>query len=249
MFHCGSRGFGHQVCEDYIRVVEGAMTRYGIRVPDRQLACAPVESPEGGDYLAAMRCAANYAWANRQAISHQARQAFSQVFGQSWQALGMSQVYDLSHNIVKMEEHLVEGRPTLLCVHRKGATRSFPAGRPELPERYREIGQPVLIPGDMGRYSFLCVAGPRALEESFGTTCHGAGRSHSRTAAKRMLKGHDIQAELAARGIVVRARGWASLAEEASLAYKDVADVVEVCHQAGLSTRVARLRPLGVVKG
>ncbi|MBI4234130.1 MAG: RtcB family protein [Chloroflexi bacterium] len=249
MFHCGSRGFGHQVCDDSLRVMDAAVKRYGIQLPDRQLACVPLDSPEGRDYLSAMRCAANFAWANRQCIAHWTREAFSRVLGKPWQALGMGQVYDVAHNIAKVEEHTVDGRKARVCVHRKGATRAFPAGHPELPARYREIGQPVLIPGDMGRYSFLCVAGPRAMEETFGTTCHGAGRTESRSAAKRLMKGQDIQRELAQRGIIVRARGWASLAEEASIAYKDVADVVEVCQQAGLSIKAARMRPLGVIKG
>ncbi|MBI4328796.1 MAG: RtcB family protein, partial [Chloroflexi bacterium] len=183
------------------------------------------------------------------AIAHAVRETFTRVFGRSWQELGMRQVYDVSHNSAKVEEHEVDGKRVRLCVHRKGATRSFPAGHPDLPERYRKVGQPVLIPGDMGRYSFLCVAGPKAMERTFGSTCHGAGRLMSRTAAKRTLHGRDIRAELAAQGIVAKAQGWASLAEEASVAYKDVAEVVDVCQKAGLSTKVARLRPLGVVKG
>ena len=249
MFHCGSRGFGHQICQDALRVMDEAMHRYDISLPDRQLACAPVSSPEGGDYLAAMRCAANFAWANRQCILHWVRQAFSQVLGEPWERLGMHQVYDVAHNIAKVETHVVEGEEVQVCVHRKGATRAFPAGNPDLPPRYQAVGQPVIVPGDMGRYSFLCVAGEEAMASTFGTTCHGAGRTQSRGAAKRMLKGRDLQAELRQRGIFVRARGWASLAEEASVAYKDVAEVVAVCDRAGLSRRVARLRPLGVIKG
>ena len=249
MFHCGSRGFGHQVCNDYLKVMDTAMPRYGINLPDRQLACAPISTQEGQDYLAAMRCAANFAWANRQMILHWTRESFAQVLGVPWERLGMRQVYDVAHNIAKIEEHRVNGEAVQVCVHRKGATRSFPPGSPDVPSRYQEIGQPVLIPGDMGRYSFLCVAGEQAQVETFGTTCHGAGRTQSRGAARRMLQGHDIQAELRQRGIVVRARGWASLAEEASIAYKDVAEVVDVCDNAGLSAKVARLRPIGVVKG
>jgi tRNA-splicing ligase RtcB len=249
LFHCGSRGFGHQVCDDYLKVMDGAMRKYRISLPDRQLACAPIASPEGQNYLAAMRCAANFAFANRQVIAHWVRESFEAVFGKTWEALGMYQVYDVAHNIAKVEEHRVDGRRLRVCVHRKGATRSFPPGHPALPPKYREVGQPVLIPGDMGRYSFLCVGAPRAMEVSFGTTCHGAGRRESRAAAKRLLKGHDIRQELRARGIIVRAESWASLAEEASLAYKDVADVVEVCHKAGLAHKVARMRPIGVTKG
>jgi len=249
MFHCGSRGFGHQICEDYVRLISGILHRYRISLPDRQLACAPIESPEGRDYLEAMRCAANFAWANRQAILHATRQSFEQVFRSAWRNLGMHQVYDVSHNMAKIEKHDVDGQATLLCVHRKGATRAFPPGHPDLPERYRTIGQPVLIPGDMGRYSYVCVGGPDALRKSWGSACHGAGRVQSRAAAKRTLQGRDIRAELAERGIVAMARGWASLAEEATEAYKDVEEVVDVCVGAGLVRKVARLRPMGVVKG
>ncbi|MBI2165398.1 MAG: RtcB family protein [Chloroflexi bacterium] len=249
MFHCGSRGLGHQVCDDYLKVMPAAMKRYGIILPDRQLACAPVSSPEGQDYIAAMNCAANFAWANRQCIGHWTRESFQQVFGRSWRELGLYQVYDVSHNMAKIEEHTVNGIQMRLCVHRKGATRAFPASHPAVPEKYSKMGQPVLIPGDMGRYSFLCVAGPRAMEETFGTTCHGAGRAESRGAAKSLLKGHDVEAELRKHGIIVRAQSWASLAEEASIAYKDVANVVDVCHNAGLCLKVAKVRPIGVVKG
>ena len=249
MFHCGSRGFGHQVCDDYLRVAQTAMKKYGIQLPDRQLACMPIGSSEGQNYLSAMRCAANFAWANRQAIAHWVRMAFEKVFGRSWRELGLRQVYDVAHNIAKMETHTVDGKRVKVCVHRKGATRAFPAGHPDLPPRYREVGQPVLIPGDMGRYSFLLVAQPRAMDLAFGTTCHGAGRTESRAAAKRLLRGRDIEAELRQRGILVRAQSWGSLAEEASIAYKDVADVVEVVHELGLSVRVCRMRPIGVVKG
>jgi tRNA-splicing ligase RtcB len=249
MFHCGSRGFGHQICEDHVRVISGMLPKYGISLPDRQLACAPIKSPEGKNYLRAMRCAANFAWANRQTILHATRESFEQIFGTSWRELGMHQVYDVSHNMAKIEQHDVDGRKTSLCVHRKGATRSFPAGHQDVPERYREVGQPVLIPGDMGRFSYLCVGGPQALEKTWGSACHGAGRLQSRAAAKRVLKGRDIRAELAERGIVAMSRGWASLAEEATEAYKDVEEVVNVCERAGLVRNVARLRPLGVIKG
>ena len=249
MMHCGSRGLGHQICDDYLKVMDGAVKSYGIELPDRQLACCPVESPEGRDYIAAMYAGANFAWANRQCIAHWVRESFAVVFGRSWESLGIRQVYDVCHNIAKIEEHVVDGRSTKLCVHRKGAIRAFPPGHPDIPERYQAIGQPVLIPGDMGRYSFLAVGAPAALEESFGSTCHGAGRAASRSAAKRILKGRDIQGEMAEQGIMVRAHGWDSLAEEASIAYKDVAEVIEACEQAGLSRKVARMRPLGVVKG
>lgn len=249
LIHCGSRGLGHQVCTDALKVVEAAATRYDIQLPDRQLAAAPVKSPEGQAYLGAMRAAANFAWANRQVLAHWTRVAFEEVFGLSWTGLGMGQVYDLSHNMAKIEEHSVDGRPASLCVHRKGATKAFPPGHPDTPERYRGIGQPVLIPGDMGRYSFVAVAGPKAMELSFGSTCHGAGRALSRNQAKKRLEGRDIQQELADQGIVAIGHNWASLAEEAPIAYKDVADVMRVADKAGLARPVVRLRPLGVIKG
>ncbi|MBI2861887.1 MAG: RtcB family protein [Chloroflexi bacterium] len=248
-FHCGSRGLGYQVCSDYLKVMEAAVRRYGFSLPDRQLACAPVKSPEGKSYWAAMACAANFAWANRQCITHWIRESFSQVFRKSPRELGLHLVYDVAHNIAKLEEYEVDGRRLTLCIHRKGATRSFPPGHADVPAKYKAIGQPVLIPGDMGRASYLLVGMEGALVESFGSTCHGAGRVQSRTAAKKSLRGVDIAAELAKKGILVRATNRALLAEEASEAYKDVNDVVEVCEQAGLSRRVARMRPMGVVKG
>ena len=249
LIHCGSRGLGHQVCTDYLRVIEPAARRHGIDLPDRQLAAVPTSSPEGQDYLGAMRAAANFAWANRQCIAHWTRLSFEQVFGRSWRELGVEQVYDVSHNIAKMEEHSIDGKGMRVCVHRKGATRAFPPGHPDVPHQYQDIGQPVLIPGDMGRYSFLAVGTARAMEVSFGSTCHGAGRLESRTRAKKLLKGRDIQQELEERGIIAMAHSWGSLAEEASLAYKDVADVMRVAEGAGLSRPVARMRPLGVIKG
>jgi tRNA-splicing ligase RtcB len=249
MFHCGSRGFGHQICQDYVGLVLRKVSGYGIDVPDRQLACAPIASTEGQAYLSAMKCAANYAWANRQMIAHQVRLSFERAFESSWEALGMWQVYDVSHNMAKIERHVVDGEGQELCVHRKGATRSFPPGHPDVPERYRETGQPVLIPGDMGRYSFLCAGMEGSLERSFGSACHGAGRRKSRHEAVRELKGRDIRGELREHGVVAMAKGWASLAEEAPEVYKDVAEVVETCERAGLARRVARLRPLAVVKG
>jgi len=249
LIHCGSRGFGHQVCQDSIQVMTTATRRYGIEVPDRQLACVPVRSPEGEAYLQAMRCAANYAFANRQSIAHWVRETFSQVFARSWEDLGLHQVYDVTHNIAKIEPYTVEGEKRSLCVHRKGATRAFPPGHPELAAHYKAVGQPVLVPGDMGRYSYLAVGTQQAMELSFGSTCHGAGRAQSRGAAKRALKGRDIRKELEEQGIIAMGGGWASLAEEASMAYKDVADVIDASDGAGISRKVARMRPLGVVKG
>ncbi len=247
--HTGSRGLGYQVCEDYLRVADRALRKYGISLPDRQLACAPFSSPEGQDYFHAMCCAANFAWANRQMITHWVRESFTRVLGRPLQEVGLQVVYDVAHNIAKVETYPVDGRPVRLVVHRKGATRAFPPGHPEIPARYREVGQPVLIPGDMGRYSFVAVGTERAMEETFGSTCHGAGRVRSRKAAVRELRGVDIAAELEKRGILVRAQNRSLLAEEASEAYKDVADVVEVCHGAGISRKVAKMRPIGVVKG
>lgn len=249
LIHTGSRGLGHQVCDDYLRIMEGAIARYNINLPDRELACAPVTSPEGKDYLAAMACAANYAWANRQCIAHWARQSFIKVFGKSLSELGLEQIYDVAHNIAKIEEHSVNGQKVTVCVHRKGATRAFPAGHRDIPQQYREIGQPVLIPGDMGRCSFVAVGTERAMAESFGSTCHGAGRMQSRAAAKRSLRGVDVAQELSSRGILVKTASMASLAEEASEAYKDVTHVVEVTHQAGISRKVAMAVPIGVIKG
>jgi tRNA-splicing ligase RtcB len=249
LIHTGSRGLGHQVCDDYLRIMEGAVTRYGIALPDRQLACAPLESKEGKDYLAAMACAANYAWANRQCITHWARESFVKVFGKGLEELGMRQIYDVAHNIAKIEEHVVDGRKITVCVHRKGATRAFPAGHKDIPQRYKEVGQPVLIPGDMGRCSYIAVGTERAMAETFGSTCHGAGRMQSRGAARRSLRGVDVADELRARGIIVKTDNMASLAEEASQAYKDVTQVVEVTHRAGISKKVAMASPMGVVKG
>jgi tRNA-splicing ligase RtcB len=249
LIHTGSRGLGHQVCDDYLRVMGEAVRKYGISLPDRQLACAPVESPEGKDYLAAMACAANYAWANRMCIAHWVRDSFSRVLHKKFNEMGMEQVYDVAHNIAMLEEHEVDGKLVKLCVHRKGATRAFPAGTRGVPGKYMVIGQPVLIPGDMGRCSFIAVGTQRAMQETFGSTCHGAGRLQSRGAARRGASGADISAELAGRGIYVKADSMGSLAEEASAAYKDVADVVGVVQGAGISRKVAMAVPIGVVKG
>jgi len=249
MFHSGSRGFGYQVCDDYLEIIERAMQKHGISVPDRQLACVPVNSEEGKSYLGAMRCAANYAWANRQCLMHLARKAFAKVFGKSWQDLGMSLIYDVAHNIAKFERHKTNGTEKLVLVHRKGATRAFPPGHPEIPRDYQAVGQPVIIPGDMGRNSYLLVGTHGAMAESFGTVCHGAGRAMSRTAAVKDAAGRSIEKELESQGIIVMGRGRKGIAEEQPKAYKDVNDVVHVVHHAGLAKRVARMRPLGVIKG
>ena len=253
MIHCGSRGLGHQVCTDHVAVMDRAAGRFGIVLPDRQLACAPLDSPEAAAYLGAMSAAANFAWANRQLIAAEVRRVFARFFGGTrvgaGEGAGLRLVYDLSHNLARFERHRVDGREMEVCVHRKGATRAFPAGHPTVPEPYRQVGQPVLIPGDMGRYSFVGVGAQGALEQTFGSTCHGAGRLLSRHAATRRLRGVDVGAGLAREGIVVRAQRRDLLAEEASVAYKDVAVVVEVAEAAGIFRRVARLRPLAVVKG
>jgi tRNA-splicing ligase RtcB len=249
LIHTGSRGLGHEVCGDYVRLLVAAVKKYDINLPDRQLACAPVNSTEGQDYLAAMACAANYAWTNRQCIAHWTRESFSRVFGRSQAEIGLEQIYDVCHNIAKIEEHSVDGKKLTLCVHRKGATRAFPAGHPDVPEVYRDVGQPVLIPGDMGRCSYVALGTERAMAESFGSTCHGAGRVQSRAAAKRSLRGADVARQLASRGITVKSGSMSSLAEEASQAYKDVTEVVEVTDKAGISRKVARTVPLGVIKG
>ena len=234
MIHTGSRGLGHQVCTDFLRVTESALRRYGITVPDRQLACAPVDSPEARDYLGAMRAAANFGFANRQVLAHWARRALADVLGVDGAAVAV--VYDVAHNVAKEEEHVVDGRRRRVLVHRKGATRAFP-------------GQPVLVPGDMGRYSYVLRGTEVAMHETFGSTCHGAGRLMSRSAAVKAARGRRIEQELAARGVVARATGRDALAEEMPEAYKDVEDVVGVVHRSGISTRVARLRPIGVIKG
>jgi len=250
LVHTGSRGFGHQVCTDYLASMERAVKKYGIQIADRQLACAPVNSDEATAYLGAMRAAANYAWANRQCLTQWTREVFQKVFKKSPRDLGMSVVYDVAHNIAKVEEHQVDGWSMRVVVHRKGATRAFPPGHPELPERYRSIGQPVLVPGDMGRASFVLVGTKGAMEETFGSTCHGAGRLLSRAAAIRAARGRSIERELEDKhGVYVRATGRDSVKEEMPEAYKNVQDVVSVCQSAGISKMVARLRPLGCIKG
>jgi len=249
LIHCGSRGLGHQVCDDYLRVCDRSLARYGIVLPDRQLACVPLASPEGKAYLGAMAAAANFAFANRQVITHWVRESFEEVLHRSADEIGLDIVYDVAHNMAKIEEHVVEGARMRICVHRKGATRGFPAEHPDVPADYQRVGHPVFVPGDMGRYSYVLVGTPVALAEAFGSTPHGAGRLRSRGAAKRLLKGVDIVDALAQRGIVVRVKSRELLAEEASEAYKDVADVVRVSDGAGLTRAVVRLRPLAVVKG
>ncbi len=249
MIHSGSRGLGYQVCDDALKKLRNVPAKYGIELPDRQLACAPVESPEGQEYLGAMRCAANYAWANRQLLMWQAREVMADFYGRSWESLGMRLIYDVAHNIAKMERHTVDGRQKMVCVHRKGATRAFPPGHPEIPRKYRQIGQPVIIPGDMGRASWVLVGQQGSMDQTFGTTCHGAGRVMSRKAAVQNAQGRRIDRELAQKGIIARCRSWKGLAEEQPAAYKDVDLVVDVVHQAGLAKKVARLRPIGVVKG
>jgi tRNA-splicing ligase RtcB len=247
--HTGSRGLGHQVCEDHISKLLRATTKYGFELPDRQLCCAPVQSPEGQEYLGAMAAAANFAFANRQIITHWVRETLQGVLKLGPRDLGLELVYDVAHNIAKIETHLVNGKKQKLCVHRKGATRAFPPHHPEVPAAYQQTGQPVLIPGDMGRYSYLLVGTQKALEETFGSTCHGAGRILSRHQALKAAKGRSIEKELAARGIVVRGAGRGTLAEEIPEAYKDVEQVVQVVHGAGISRKVAKLHPLGVIKG
>jgi len=250
LIHTGSRGFGHQVCTDYLASMERAVKKYGIQVPDRQLACAPANSEEAQAYLGAMRAAANYAWANRQCLTHWTRGVFERLFKKSPRDLGMSVVYDVAHNIAKVEEHQVGGRSMRLVVHRKGATRAFPPGHPELPERYKAVGQPVLVPGDMGRASFVLVGTQGAMDETFGSTCHGAGRLLSRAAAIRAARGRAIEREVQdTYGVYVRATGRDSVKEEMPEAYKHVQDVVSVCHNAGISKMVAKLKPLGCIKG
>ena len=249
MLHTGSRGLGHQVATDYIQEMDRHLAGEGITLVDRQLSCAPIASERAQRYLAAMAAAANFAWANRQAITDGVRRAFAQVFGRSWEELDLSVVYDISHNMAKVEEHAVDGGRRRLLVHRKGATRAFPAGREEVPAAYRGHGQPVLIPGDMGTASYVLAGLPTALERSFGSSCHGAGRRLSRHAANRQFRYEDVTRDLAGHGIVVRSTTREGVTEEAPGAYKNVEDVVRVAEGAGLTRRVARLVPLGVVKG
>lgn len=249
IIHTGSRGFGYQVCDDHLKGMIKAARRHGIDLPDIQLCCAPFHSDEGQAYLGAMQSAANYAFANRQVISHFVREAIEEALGVGPRDHGLALVYDVAHNNAKVERHVVDGKERRLCVHRKGATRAFPPGHPETPAAYRDVGQPVLIPGDMGRYSFVLVGTEGAYAETFGSTCHGAGRRMSRRAAKKRARGRSIQAELERDGIHVRWVGRSTLMEEMPEAYKDVAEVVASVDSAGIGRKVARLRPLAVVKG
>jgi len=247
--HSGSRGLGHQVCSDYVNSLQNAVRKYKIQLPDRQLVCAPLDSPEGRSYFGAMVGAANYAWANRQCMAHLARRSFEEVLAGKVRSFDLHTVYDVAHNIAKIEEHVVDGKPMKLCIHRKGATRAFGPGHPAVTSVYRDVGQPVLVPGDMGTASYVLVGTADAMEETFGTCCHGAGRTMSRTAAKKKIHGGTLRAELEAQGIRVRAGSLAGLAEEAPDAYKDIDAVIEVVDGAGLARKVARLRPLAVMKG
>jgi tRNA-splicing ligase RtcB len=249
MIHTGSRGLGHQTCEDTLQVMRNAVTKYEISLPDRQLACAPLESREGRDYLAAMACAANFAWANRSIITNFVRNAFERILGISAERLGLEIVYDVAHNIAKWETHTVDNKKIKLLVHRKGATRAFPAGHPDIPSKYAHIGQPVIIPGDMGTASWVLRAQPKAMEQTFGSACHGAGRAMGRNEAKRQINYGKLMQDMENKGIVVRAGSKSGLVEEAPEAYKDVDEVVEVTHRSGISTKVARMKPLAVIKG
>ncbi len=247
--HCGSRGFGHQVCEDYVARFQPAIHKYGIELPDRELVCAPIDSPEGQEYLAAMACAANFAFANRQVLAHKIRIAFEEVLAGHFPDFEITQVYDIAHNMAKMEEHRVGGRSVRLCVHRKGATRAFGPGSPVLPDSLRDLGQPVLVPGSMGTASYVLLGTPASMEQTFGSTCHGAGRVMSRARARKQVRGERLRQELEERGIHVRADSLSGLAEEAPQAYKDVARVVDVVDSVGIGRKVARLEPIAVIKG
>jgi len=249
LIHSGSRGLGHQTCDDHLRTIGSAMTKYVIVLPDRQLAAVPIASPEGQDYLGPMAAAANFAWCNRQIMMHLATNAFMEALRISPRDLGLTLIYDVCHNIAKFEDHVVDGVKRVLCVHRKGATRAFGPGHPDLPKAYRRLGQPVLIPGDMGRYSFVLIGLEGAMRETFGSSCHGAGRLMSRAQATREARGRDVFAELAAIGVTVRAQSRAGVAEEMPESYKDVADVVEVLEAARVTQKVARLKPFLVIKG
>jgi len=247
--HCGSRGFGHQVCDDNVKGLQPAVKKYGLQLPDRELVCAPIDSPEGRAYYGAMACAVNYAFVNRQVLASGVREAFEQVLAGKMRDWDLFQVYDVAHNIAKFEEHQVDGHQIKLCVHRKGATRAFGPGYAGLPADYRDVGQPVLVPGSMGTASYVLVGTHKALELTFGSSCHGAGRVMSRSRARKTIWGADLRKEMEGQGIVVRAGSNKGLAEEAPAAYKDVSRVVEVVHGAGIARKVARLRPLAVIKG
>jgi tRNA-splicing ligase RtcB (3'-phosphate/5'-hydroxy nucleic acid ligase) len=247
--HTGSRGLGYQICDDYLKTILNASNAYGYKLPDKQLACAPLKSKEGKDYLSAMQSAANFAWNNRQVIMHLAKKSFLQTFKTTETELGFHLVYDVCHNIAKIEEHKIDDELKKVCVHRKGATRAFPPGSKMIPAKYREVGQPVLIPGDMGRYSFVAVGTEKAMHETFGSSCHGAGRNLSRTKAMKDAKGRNLLEELHKRGVVIQASGYKTIAEEMPDAYKDVSEVVNVMHEEGITRKVAKLKPIGVIKG
>jgi len=249
MIHSGSRGFGHQVCEDYLHLMQTAVVKYGIRLPDRQLACAPLRSSEAEQYFSAMNAAANYAWCNRQVLTHLVRECFTKIFRKNEKLLGMRLIYDVAHNIAKKETCVVAGEKKLLCVHRKGATRALGNGNPLLPPAYRDVGQPVIIPGDMGTASYLLVGTRKAEEETFSSTCHGAGRVKSRSEALRTVDLNRMLADLEKKDVKVRAAGKRTLVEEAPGVYKDIDDVVDAVHSAGISLKVAKMRPVCVVKG
>jgi tRNA-splicing ligase RtcB (3'-phosphate/5'-hydroxy nucleic acid ligase) len=249
LIHTGSRGLGYQVCDDYLKVLLNASKKYGFKLPDKQLACAPINSSEGQDYLSAMQAAANFAWNNRQVIMHLAKKAFKETFNMSESELGFKLVYDVCHNIAKIEKHKIGKIEKNVCVHRKGATRAFPPGSKLIPAKYRSVGQPVLIPGDMGRYSYVAVGTEKAMEECFGSSCHGAGRNLSRRKAMKNAKGRNLIKELNDKGVVIQARGHRTIAEEMPGAYKDVSDVVEVMHKEGITRKVAKIKPIGVIKG
>ena len=249
LIHTGSRGLGYQICDDYLGRIMSSGKSFNFSLPDKQLACAPINSQEGEDYFAAMHSAANFAWNNRQVIMHLAKKSFKETFGMKDSELGFRLVYDVCHNIAKIEEHNIDGKIKRVCVHRKGATRAFPPGSKMIPAKYSEIGQPVLIPGDMGRYSFIAVGTEKAMEETFGSSCHGAGRNLSRRKAMKAAKGRNLIEELKKKGIVIQAKGYKTIAEEMPLAYKDVSEVVEVMHNEGITKKVAKLKPVGVIKG
>lgn len=249
LIHTGSRGLGHQVCDDYLSKIMHASKSYGFKLPDKQLACAPLNSKEGEEYLTAMQSAANFAWNNRQVIMHLAKKSCKETFKMTDSELGFNLIYDVRHNIAKIEEHNINGEMKKVCVHRKGATRAFPPGSKMIPEKYKSVGQPVLIPGDMGRYSFVAVGTEKAMEETFGSSCHGAGRNLSRKKAMQAGKGRNLISELKKQGVIVQAKGIRTVAEEMPAAYKDVSDVVNVMHKEGITKKVARLKPVGVIKG
>ncbi|HPI38017.1 MAG TPA: RtcB family protein [Ignavibacteriaceae bacterium] len=249
LIHTGSRGYGYQICDDYLKLLVKEMNKYKLNLPDKQLACAPIKSDAGSDYLSAMSCAANFAWANRQIIMHQTRNVIISSLGISSSELQFRLVYDVSHNIAKIEEYEINGEKKKVCVHRKGATRAFAPGSPFIPERYKDVGQPVIIPGDMGRYSFICAGTEKAMDETFGSSCHGAGRLHSRNQALKLGKGRNLIEELNKKGIIIQAKGKSTIAEEMPDAYKNVIDVVDVMHNAGIIKRIAKIKPVGVIKG